>query len=220
MPHKNKEEKKAYHRDYYKRLKGGEIIGRGTRPVRNIIGMKFGCLAAVRFSHREGFLKRPFWEFLCDCGNTKIIAAADVISGKTKSCGCLPRGRSGPRIGSGEAAFNNLFCAYKGNAKSRGLEFTLSKAEFRTLTKDNCVYCGVEPQKLWLGTNKKCSPYIYNGIDRVKNEQGYVISNTVSCCQVCNQAKHNMKLDDFIAWLDRVVKFRNTESDAISIGEK
>ncbi len=33
------------------------------------------------------------WEFVCDCGNTKYIAASDVVKGSTKSCGCMKQGR-------------------------------------------------------------------------------------------------------------------------------
>jgi hypothetical protein len=159
--------------------------------------------------------------FRCECGNTKILCGTDVSQGKTKSCGCH-RGKyiaSAHRLPEGEAAFNSLFLAYKNCARFRNLEFLLTLDEFKKLTKGNCKYCGVEPAQSWKGSSMKCSPYIYNGVDRTKNEQGYISSNTVSCCQICNQAKHNMKLNDFIAWLDRVVKFRHPESDATSIGE-
>lgn len=30
-----------------------------------------------------------YWECICDCGNTHIVEGGLLISGKTKSCGCL-----------------------------------------------------------------------------------------------------------------------------------
>jgi 5-methylcytosine-specific restriction endonuclease McrA len=214
MPVKGtKEEIQAYHKNYYQRLKSGETTARGTKPPRNLLGIKFNNLVAIKFSHRQGFLQIPMWYFLCDCGKTKLLSARDVVPGKTKSCGCLPRGKKGTRIGLGEAAFNNLLCAYKGGAKSRSLEFSLTAKEFREITKKNCVYCGIEPVQIWKGTNRLCSEYTYNGVDRINNKQGYVLNNTVPCCKVCNKAKHNMELHDFIAWLDRIIKFRTRESD-------
>ena len=178
-------------------------------------------LTATRFDHR-GKRGKAFYEFKCECGNTKVLCGTDVSQGKTKSCGCnrIQYMREGhTRLPVGEASFNNLYVAYKGNAKSRKIEFSLSKEEFRDITTQPCTYCGIEPIQVWIGTNKKCSPYLYNGVDRVDNSQGYVSGNAVPCCKICNQAKHNMKLNDFIAWLDRILKFR-TESGATSAGVK
>ena len=54
--------------------------------------VRFGRLVAVSFSHRvsrnpRGY--RYFWDFACDCGNTKTINIESVIRGFTRSCGCL-----------------------------------------------------------------------------------------------------------------------------------
>jgi hypothetical protein len=34
---------------------------------------------------------RRFWQCVCDCGQTLWVAAADLNSGNTKSCGGLPK---------------------------------------------------------------------------------------------------------------------------------
>src|ERR1700682_2418473 len=94
MPHKNIEEQRIYQKKYYQRLKSGEITARGTRSPKDILGLKFGHLTATKFSHRAGFLMRPYWEFTCECGNVKTLAAADVVSGKTTACGCLSQGKT------------------------------------------------------------------------------------------------------------------------------
>jgi len=46
-------------------------------------GKKFGRLTARKW------LGNGRWECVCDCGNTKSIAATKLVSGNTRSCGCL-----------------------------------------------------------------------------------------------------------------------------------
>ncbi len=49
-------------------------------------GAKFGRLTAIRFDHKE---HNQFWLFRCDCGTEKVIRLSYVITGTTRSCGCL-----------------------------------------------------------------------------------------------------------------------------------
>ena len=49
----------------------------------------------------------------------------------------------------------------------------------------------------------------YNGIDRIVNEQGYTVTNTVPCCKICNQAKMDFSLTQFYTWIDRLVLYRS-----------
>lgn len=46
--------------------------------------------------------------------------------------------------------------------------------------------------------------FTYNGIDRLNNDEGYTVENTVTCCSVCNRAKHTMGFEAFRAWIARV----------------
>lgn len=190
---------------------------------RNLIGQKFNKLEAKSFAYR-GRHGLSFYWFACECGNRKILCGTDVSCGKTKSCGCnhiIYNREAHIRLSLGEAAFNILYGAYKSGSKSRGHEFSLTQEEFHNLTQSNCTYCGLPPIKVWAGTNRKQSPYLYNGVDRVNNARGYVSDNVVPCCKVCNQAKHNLSLEEFTEWLDRVVKFRtNTEGPAAQGNEK
>lgn len=98
----------------------------------------------------------------------------------------------------GEASFNR----YKCDAKSRKLKFVLTKEEFKKFTKNNCYYCGVEPKQIYKRPKYKNYtgglPYIYNGIDRVDNSKGYILSNCVSCCMRCNLMKKDISSVDFI----------------------
>jgi len=57
---------------------------------KDITGKKINKLTAIKFIKKIN--GRYYWLFKCDCGNQKIITRDNVVSGATKSCGCLPRG--------------------------------------------------------------------------------------------------------------------------------
>lgn len=50
---------------------------------------KFGNLIPVSMEYIKD--QRAFWNCLCDCGNEKIVRADHLISGHTKSCGCISK---------------------------------------------------------------------------------------------------------------------------------
>jgi len=171
--------------------------------------MKFSNLTALSFPYyrKEGKGKRLVCDFVCVCGKKKTIRAIHVFYGNTKSCNCLRWNR----LGDGESAFNSLLWEYKYHAKARGLSFELAKEDFRVLTKQCCKYCGVGPKQEAIRNwrKSKSTPYLYNGIDRVDNAQGYTLENCVTCCKVCNIAKRALSLEQFMEWVARLVKFHN-----------
>ena len=54
-----------------------------------LVGEKFGRLTVIRYSSKRG--KNKLYECKCDCGNTTYICRDELISGHTKSCGCLKK---------------------------------------------------------------------------------------------------------------------------------
>lgn len=43
-----------------------------------------------------------------------------------------------------------------------------------------------------------------NGIDRVDNSLGYILSNVVSCCKICNYMKKDLSEQEFQDQCERV----------------
>jgi hypothetical protein len=162
----------------------------------NLLNQRFDRLLVIRL---DGTGKQGArWECVCDCGNIVVTSSYSLRRGQTRSCGCyqIEQTRNAARIEYGESAFNLLLGAYKKGAKKRGLEFSLSKEMFREITKQNCFYCGKEPSQIM---SNKCNngDYIYNGIDRIDSNLGYVDNNVVPCCYTCNFMKGSMKYADF-----------------------
>ena len=56
---------------------------------KDITNKKFGRLTALYFVENRNH--KNIWHCLCECGNYKDIAAVDMLSGNTRSCGCLHR---------------------------------------------------------------------------------------------------------------------------------
>lgn len=54
-------------------------------------GVKFGRLIVKEMLYNYGINNRTHCKCICDCGNECIVDAGSLISGKTKSCGCLEK---------------------------------------------------------------------------------------------------------------------------------
>jgi len=78
------------------------------------------------------------------------------------------------------------FIIYGHSAIKKSKEFYLTKDVFNKITKDRCYICRNER---------------YNGIDRVDNSIGYIISNCKSCCSTCNFMKKDLDLEIFLGHL-------------------
>lgn len=57
--------------------------------MKDLSGQVFGRLTAIRRGPDK--LKAVTWECRCGCGESKHVRAGDLVSGRTKSCGCLLR---------------------------------------------------------------------------------------------------------------------------------
>ena len=60
---------------------------------KDITGMRFGRLTAVKKVGTKGSGRgsKAIWLCRCDCGNEKEILRNSLVSGTTKSCGCLEK---------------------------------------------------------------------------------------------------------------------------------
>ena len=73
-------------------LKSGNVKSCGCNNYRkttqkDLTGRKFGRLTVIEKSGKKD--NRITWRCKCECGKEKIVPGAYLISGRTKSCGCL-----------------------------------------------------------------------------------------------------------------------------------
>jgi hypothetical protein len=58
------------------------------RKIFVLSGRKFGRLTVIKLTHKDKH-RRYYYDCICECGNTKNILNNSLISGDTRSCGCL-----------------------------------------------------------------------------------------------------------------------------------
>jgi hypothetical protein len=190
----------------------------------NLIGQKFDRLLVIELTNKKGRRRQRHWKCLCDCGNETIVTTTCLIRKKwrIRSCGCLQREMAvktglSKFMGHGVSAFNILVSSYKKGAKKRNLIYNLSDEQFKSIVKQNCHYCGIEPKQIYEG-HRKGAGFIYNGIDRLNNDQGYFMENCVPCCKICNHAKTNLTEEEFQEWLNNLVNHQNKKRGLNEVG--
>lgn len=148
--------------------------------------------------------KEPAWLCECACGRMKVVSAANLIYAikhpgqGSASCGCIHRRDLGVPV-------RLIFKKYKECAERRGLAFFLTEASFVELISLPCFYCGAEPSNVKRSQNRiEPAMFLYSGIDRVANGTGYVESNCVPCCILCNKLKGARTQEDFIQHCKRI----------------
>lgn len=90
------------------------------------------------------------------------------------------------------------FGQYKSRAKNKKIDFELSFTQFDYMCKQNCTYCDASCLEKSIG------------VDRVDNNEGYLITNSVPSCWDCNRSKSDMSLSEFKNQVDR---YRNTNKN-------
>lgn len=180
----------------FKPFKVGDTVGHNK--ILKFLGARPSCGTSSKF-----------WLIECRCGNVKEMNTRGI----NQKHACVLCGDSHPphkrpkryKKGTAERFVLNR---YRQNAKSRGYSWELDDDRAVELMRQNCAYCGQEPQNIGKTTGRyKEDPktwFIHNGLDRIDNYGDYTLDNVVPCCWNCNKAKSNMPLSEWIAWLDRV----------------
>jgi hypothetical protein len=173
----------------------------------------YGRLTVV--SHERQADGKWFVLCTCACGGNYVSKHPCHLGKLVNSCGCLNRELARARrlgkapknkLPSGQGALGLAFRSYRVQALRRKLAFELTLDQFELISSQNCRYCGDPPK-----THPKVGRYhgsaLYNGIDRVKNTDGYTASNCVPCCTRCNKAKCTDSAEEFTSWLKRASTF-------------
>lgn len=63
------------------------IVAKLPPRVQDLTGQTFGRLTVVKYAGKQGH--NHIWHCRCECGVEKLVQAANLKSGGTKSCGCL-----------------------------------------------------------------------------------------------------------------------------------
>ena len=90
------------------------------KPFNNLTGRKFGFLRVIAYAGTDAHRRRE-WRVVCEqCGRTKIVLAANLLSGQSKSCGCTAYRKAAAR----------MTMLTLGEKMSKGMTLEQAKAEF------------------------------------------------------------------------------------------
>lgn len=154
------------------------------------IGQRFNLCTLISKEYRRrvnGSNSCIFYKLKCECGTEIETESQSVLKSKWLACwNCREK----------ISFIRQRISNYKKGAQQRKHNWELTEEQSFALLKDNCHYCGIAPS-----IEKKI-----NGIDRLHNDKGYIATNVVTCCWLCNRAKNDMPLEVFTDWLARLVK--------------
>ena len=185
------------------------------RKLNNLLGKVYFRLTVIEQMPREiinNKLKPVKWKCLCSCGKTKILVGYNWES--IKSCGCLTTENAikqfkaaavKRRKPDGETSCRATFRFKRADAKRRKINFDIAYEDFVTFSKDKCHYCSAEPKQcINFAKFGHRGNFLYNGLDRIDSDKGYVIDNIVTCCRDCNCAKASLSYNDFLNLIKKI----------------
>ena len=176
-------------------------------------GTKFNRLTIIKLNHKDNRWRRHYL-CKCDCGNEKVVQGSLMVSGNTKSCGCLVKemGQS-KRISKNHSEITAIILGYKRHAKDRDIKFMLTREDVINIIFNKCHYCGSDLSNNKITKNSINGGLHYNGIDRIDSHKDYTIDNVVPCCKICNLAKRDKSRDIFLTWINRVYMHQEAMAD-------
>lgn len=191
-----------------------------THRKKDIIGQKINNWLILEKSNKSYYYKCQ-----CICGKIKDVYYYSLKSNNSISCGCIFKedrikdlqnfikssNKFPNQKENGVAAFNECYNNYRTSAKTRKLEFNLSKEQFKKITEKNCYYCNTEPKQFLKSSKIKYGNYIHNGIDRKDNKVGYTLENSLPCCSSCNYLKRDLEYNEFINRINKICENLKSE---------
>lgn len=168
---------------------------------------QYGRLTTVECEGRN--TRREFiWKCGCECGEEKVVSSALLLSGTTRSCGCLRRENSKKMrwAGCGELS-GHYFGNLRNGAKKRGLVFDI-EIEYAWqlfLEQDRkCSLTGVDIEfRPTLRSNKLATA----SLDRIDSSKGYNIGNVHWVHKDINRMKWEFSQERFVELCRLVVEY-------------
>lgn len=168
-----------------------------------LVGQVFGELTVIKkvYVITKGDNSIPKWEVICSCGKIDVATTYQLKSKNPRKRLCEDCARRRPRKDKQDKGLKSEHHNYRHNALNKGLNFEITLGDFSELITKSCEYCGKEP--LPRGKHKA----LMNGLDRVDNSLGYLLTNVVPCCTVCNMMKKGLTKLEFLSHINDVYYF-------------
>lgn len=167
-------------------------------------GHRFDKLVVVNQIRDENSIpKERFWRCRCDCGEYKDVSTANLLSGRTRSCGCLIRKAHWHGY---EDLGQTYFGTIERRAKRKGLEFAISIEYLWNLyvkQDRKCALSGL-PIKIVKSVGSSSA-----SLDRIDSSGGYTVGNV----QWVHKDVNRMKMDYEQAYFVKLCRAIASNSD-------
>ena len=172
----------------------------------DITGQKFHFLTPIHYVRNDKFGK-ALWLCKCDCGNERIINAASMKKGLTKSCGCYKRAKNstGYQLISG-AFWHKL----QKSAVARNYEITITIEEAWLMFEQQNQKCALSGVDIILHPCHDFCKKQTASPDRKDSNLGYTKDNFQWVHKRVNRLKNILSDKELIFWCRQIVS-HNTE---------
>lgn len=170
----------------------------GQHRFFNLENQQFGRLIVVEkgngYKHKNGTMIT--WICKCNCGNYKEILGMLLLSGRTRSCGCLAKQKTRERRFTGYQQISGKYwSSIRGAANRRQLIFDIDiKYIWNLYIKQNKL-CALSGLPIEFNLNNKLTTA---SIDRIDNNKGYTKNNVQLLHKKVNIMKNNLVQKNFI----------------------
>jgi len=174
-------------------------------PCIDLTGFKFGKMTVLCRSDKlnyEGYRDR--WVCKCECGELIDVAGHYIRNryNKRKDIDCTQIRSNDPVLSVKRRAWQ----VHLRTCKDKNKENFLNFHDYIEIASKPCIYCGEFSERKNRDLGFKIN---FNSVDRKNNEPYYKLSNSQSCCFVCQRNKGKMKHEEFVNFINKVYKFIN-----------
>lgn len=174
-------------------------------------GIKFGLLMLIDRFIKNGI---AYWNCKCDCGNNQVIIGQhQIVSGETKSCGCICRRKKSlcrNWKGYGEIS-GYLFCRYKAGAESRALDFEVNIEYLWNLFLEQEERCAISGISLIFPSSGTTSDGTAS-LDRIDSSKGYIEGNCRWVHKWLNIMKRDLGDKEFYTIIKQIYENKNLKN--------
>ena len=165
----------------------------------------YGRLTVIKIVKNDNQRAESKWLCKCECGNTKEVLRQSLVTGGTKSCGCLLK-----ECYKGHKDLSGTYWhRVQVGAKRRDLEFSITLEYAWDLYIDQNKKCKLSGIDININSNFSTDWGSHTAsLDRIDSTKGYIIGNIQWVHRDINQIKWNYSEDYFIELCHAVAKTR------------
>ena len=168
--------------------------------TQDLNGQLFGDLMVENRAENDKFGKAR-WNCKCKCGNTKLINAASLIRGLSKTCGkCERVNFTGYKDISG-AYFKHM----QRGAKARNLSFDIEIEDIYDLWLKQDEKCALSGVDIFFVKNQDTTLQTAS-VDRMDSKKGYTLDNIQIIHKRLNRVKSILGNEELVFWAHSIAK--------------